>query len=153
MATTSDKSPVFLDTNILLRSNVVTAPLHREVRAMVESLWNGETEMWISRQVLREYLSSVTRPQVFMKPMSSDVATARIRLFEAQFHVADETTEVTKNLLTLLETISIGGKQIHDANIVATMQTYGIKRLCTLNIVDFTRFSDHITLLSVNAKE
>ena len=41
-----------------------------------------------------------------------------------------------------------GGKQIHDANIVATMLVYGIDTLLTLNVEDMKRFADRIKILS-----
>ncbi len=44
----------------------------------------------------------------------------------------------------------MGGKQIHDANIVATMQVYNISHLFTLNIADFMRFSSFITLIELD---
>jgi hypothetical protein len=36
---------------------------------------------------------------------------------------------------------------VHDANIVATMQVYGIRQLLTHNADDFTRFSAFITVV------
>jgi predicted nucleic acid-binding protein len=51
------------------------------------------------------------------------------------------------NLLTLCLAIPVGGKQIHDANIVATMQTYGIDKLLTHNTVDFARYQSLITVI------
>ena len=46
-----------------------------------------------------------------------------------------------------MEQVKIVGKQVHDANIVATMQAYQIPYLLTANIGDFNRFSTLITLL------
>jgi hypothetical protein len=46
---------------------------------------------------------------------------------------------------------AMGGKQIHDANIVASMLVHNIPTLMTLNTVDFTRFSDKIALLTPEA--
>jgi predicted nucleic acid-binding protein len=43
--------------------------------------------------------------------------------------------------------IPSGGKQVHDANIVATMLVYGIPKLLTHNTTDFARFSELITVL------
>jgi predicted nucleic acid-binding protein len=43
--------------------------------------------------------------------------------------------------------IPTGGKQIHDANIVATMLAHGIPRLLTHNVGDFRRFSTLIEIL------
>ena len=44
------------------------------------------------------------------------------------------------------------GKQVHDANIVATMLAHGIDMLLTLNVDDFKRFEDKITLISLEEK-
>ena len=55
-------------------------------------------------------------------------------------------------LADFLRTISLSGKQIHDANIVATMLTYNIPILLTTNnIADFKRFSHLITILPLDA--
>jgi predicted nucleic acid-binding protein len=65
----------------------------------------------------------------------------------SRFHVAEEGPAVTANLLTLLSSIPIAGKHVHDANVVATMQAHGIPRLLTHNTVDFARFARLITVL------
>ena len=54
---------------------------------------------------------------------------------------------VTTNLLNLLTTITINGKQVHDANIVATMQAHGIPKLLTHNTTDFARYASIITVV------
>ena len=51
------------------------------------------------------------------------------------------------DLLTLCLTIPLGGKQVHDANIVATMQAHGIGKLLTHNTVDFARYQHLITVI------
>ena len=43
----------------------------------------------------------------------------------------------------------IGGKKIHDANIVATMLAYGIPAILTHNTNDFERFGDIIIVESI----
>jgi predicted nucleic acid-binding protein len=53
---------------------------------------------------------------------------------------------VTDQLLQLLASYKLGGKQVHDANIVATMQAYGISALLTHNIKDFDRFREMIRI-------
>lgn len=151
MATTEDSvtQPTFLDTNLLLRSTVATAPQHDECRRALEHLWDNNADLWISHQVLREYMTNVTRPQTFMQPMDRNAVIERIRYFKTRFNVAEETHKVNEQLLKLVETIPIGGKQIHDANLAATMMVYNIPRLLTLNPVDFRRFSAYITVLTV----
>ncbi len=42
----------------------------------------------------------------------------------------------------------MGGKQVHDANIAATMLAHGITRLLTFNVADFQRFAGLIELIA-----
>jgi len=56
---------------------------------------------------------------------------------------------VTEHLLQLLTAHGIGGKRVHDANIVATMMAYGIPKLLTHNVADFERFGKQIALESI----
>lgn len=138
---------VFIDTNILLRANVTSAPFHQQALDTINLLWDEDTDLWISRQVLREYIATVTRPQSFMQPMKLEQVVERVEYFQTLFRVADESAKTTTQLLTLLQEYPSGGKQIHDANIVSTMLIYGIDTLLTLNIADFERFTGKIKLL------
>ncbi len=49
-------------------------------------------------------------------------------------------------LLELLAEHPNAGKQVHDANIVATMHAHGVRRLLTFNTNDFRRFAGIIDL-------
>jgi predicted nucleic acid-binding protein len=144
---------VFLDTNILLRANVEEAPFRIECLTAIKRLRATHAELWIIRRVLREFMAVLTRPQRFVDPPPVNVITERVRYFETHFWIADEGSLVTEKLITLLETIPLGGKQVHDANIVATMLVYGMGHLLTLNTADFTRFSTLISLLSLSTLE
>jgi len=145
--TTTDVDPTFVDTNILVYANVPAAPEHPTARERLRELDAAGVDLWISRQVLREYLARLTRPQTFTNPLSPTEATVDIRRFEAQFEIAEDGPAVTIHLLDLLNAVPIGGKQIHDANIVATMLAHGLKRLLTHNVSDFRRFSPWIDVI------
>lgn len=45
--------------------------------------------------------------------------------------------------------LDTAGKQVHDANVVATMLVHGVQTLVTMNVCDFSRFGDlvHVTTL------
>jgi predicted nucleic acid-binding protein len=113
---------VFCDTNIVLRFTIREMPEHTLMRAAVGRLLAGDAELWISRQVIREFCAVLTRPQTFAVPLSGAAVVAFARSLPTSFRIADETAEVTTALLALLDAIPCGGKQVHDANIVATMQ-------------------------------
>lgn len=145
--TTGAAEAVFLDTNVLVYANVASSPLHQRSLEAIQSYVGTGTTLWISRQVLREYLTTVTRPQVFSAPVTSREAVTRVRYFQSHFRIAEDGPEVTERLLALVEQIPMGGKQIHDANIVATMQVHGIGYLLTHNTADFARFAHLITVV------
>lgn len=142
----TNAEPLFIDTNILVYANAAGAPFHEQALRALQSAYQAGRPLWLSRQVLREFIATRTRPQTFAQPSSSAVVIDRVRYFEEHFQVADDTATVTQQLLKLLDTFQLGGKQIHDANIVATMKTYGIRCLLTHNTKDFQRFGELITV-------
>ncbi|WP_133510470.1 type II toxin-antitoxin system VapC family toxin [Candidatus Thiosymbion oneisti] len=142
----TDADPLFIDTNILIYANVVTAPLHDAAIKALCDAYQAKRPLWISRQVLREFIAARTRPQTFAQPSPPDVMTERVRYLEERFQIADDTAAVTEQLVKLIGDFKIGGKQIHDANIVATMQAYVIPCLLTHNSKDFERFREVIRI-------
>ncbi|MEH2331698.1 type II toxin-antitoxin system VapC family toxin [Nostoc sp.] len=139
--------PVFIDTNILVYASQIQSPFHQAAMETIQGFYDTGVELWISRQVLREYLATLTRPQQFANPLPIAIVIQDLRYFYNRFRVAEDNSQVTERLLTLMEEIPSGGKQVHDANIVATMLVYGIPQLLTHNTGDFARFSGLITVL------
>jgi predicted nucleic acid-binding protein len=144
---TTAASPVFVDTNVLVYSMVATAPLHAEARAALDGLRRAGAELWISRQVLREYMATVTRSHPWMAPASAAVVVADVARFQTDFRIAEDGPAVTTELLRLISTVTVQGKQIHDANIVATMLAHGVPNLLTQNVADFVRYAASINVL------
>ncbi|HVT68089.1 MAG TPA: hypothetical protein VHF26_10100 [Trebonia sp.] len=52
-------------------------------------------------------------------------------------------------LLGLLADVQCAGKQVHDANVVATMLVHGIGTVVTINLVDFARFEKYVDLVGL----
>jgi len=137
----------FLDTNILVRYDINDLPESPLIYQAITSLIDQQAVFWISPQVMREYCRTLTYP-TFPTPYTMPQAVARLRKLIIWINIADETRAVSLGLLTLLENVPIAGKQVHDANIVATMQSLDITQLITLNIDDFKRFVPRILLLA-----
>ena len=55
--------PVFIDTNVLIYATRRTASEHAAARTALARLEGEGRSLWISFQILREYLAVVTRPQ------------------------------------------------------------------------------------------
>jgi len=144
MATT-DAEPRCIDTNVLVYANQSGSAYHSEATALLGQTEAAGAPLWISGQVLREYLAAVTRPQGSVAALPISVALERVRFFAQRFWVVEDGSEVRARLLQLLATYRVGGKQVHDANIVATMLANGITRLLTFNVADFRRFAGLIT--------
>jgi predicted nucleic acid-binding protein len=56
---------------------------------------------------------------------------------------------VSERLLELLETVECAGKQVHDANVVATMLVHGIDTVVTRNVDDFVRFGHQVHVVGL----
>ena len=150
MATTGGE-PVFLDTNVLVYATQRQSPFHLSARAAIQRWEVTGAGLWLSRQVLREYLAALSRPQQFLRPVPMAVLTADVRSFARRFQVVEDGPQVSEQLLSLVEQFTVGGKQVHDANIVATMLVHGVRRLLTHNTGDFARYGELITILPVEA--
>jgi predicted nucleic acid-binding protein len=138
---------IFLDTNVLVYASIATAPLHNAALHAIDIHAQAGAEFWISRQIIREYLATLTREQTFTAPVPIARLIAEVTRFMSQFQVAEDGPEVTRNLLALVTQFPGGGKQIHDANIVATMQAYDVAQIMSHNVRDFRRFSPLITVV------
>ncbi len=143
---------MFFDTNVLVCARFEAAPGHRLARGnLTEAGVSGEP-LRISRQILREFLATVTRPQPWSPPVAMDVALRDVDVLEAQFEVLEDGPLVTGALKRLCREVPVGGKQIHDANIVATMLAYGERRLVTFNGADFRRYGVRIDLVDLTPR-
>lgn len=125
---------------------MATAPLHEAALKALRDAHQARRPLWISRQVLREFIAARTRPQTFAQPSTPEVVIERVRYPEERFAAADDTDAVTGQLVKLLGDFKIGGKQVHDANIVATMLACGIPCLLIHNVRDFERFAEVIRI-------
>ncbi len=88
---------------------------------------------------------TLTRPQVF-ENLPRTTVLEQVDQFVERFQVADDTAAVSEQLVKLMSDFKIGGKQVHDANIVATMLAYDIPCLLTHNVKDFQRFGEVIRI-------
>lgn len=140
---------MFLDTNVLVRARFEAAPSHHLARQRMQEAGESGEALRISRQVLREYLATVTRPQPWSPAIAMDIALTHIATLEASFVILEDGPKVTEMLTALCREVSVGGRQVHDANIAATMLAHGERRLLTFNARDFRRYGDRIELIGM----
>jgi len=73
----TDAEPLFIDTNVLIYANVAGAPFHEQALKVLTSAYQSKQPLWISRQVLREFIAARTRPQTFAQPSTPEVVIER----------------------------------------------------------------------------
>lgn len=127
---------VFLDTNILVYLSNEDSSFHPAILERFKEIASNH-ELWISRQVLREYAVVMTREGIVEKPLTPQEVVVDVKQWAGCLRVADETETVTDLLLETIEKYQIKGKRIHDANVAATMKAHSIKKLFTMNTEDF----------------
>ena len=74
-------------------------------------------------------------------------ALANVQAIRERTTLLAEDAKVANRLLGLLADVGAGGKQVHDANVVATMLAHGIAVIVTMNLDDFARFGQYVDLI------
>ena len=140
---------LFVDTNVLLTATDASRPQHRDAERLFSESGLRGLHLVASGQILREYLVVATRPpETNGLGLQVRDATANVSEFLRWVHLCDETEEVARRLRQLALTFGLHGKRLHDANVVATMATHGIRVLVTQNPRDFAPF-DEIDLMTI----
>lgn len=137
---------LFVDTNVLIFATNSASPWHLPASIILQEARRLGVELIVSPQVIREYLVAATRPGSNATLPLAAVLT-NVRTFQTDFQVVEDNALVSAKLADLVSQVTVGGKQIHDANVVATMQIHNINHLLTHNVADFTRFAHLITVL------
>ena len=137
----------FVDTNVLAYATATSAPFRDRARAALVRLAADE-QLSVSRQILREYVAVMTRPQTWGRALSLAEAMTDAAVFERRFTVLEDGQLVWDQLMDLSRLYSFGGRQVHDANVVATMLAHGERRLLTFNEADFRRFTPLIEVIT-----
>lgn len=139
---------VVLDTNILLAATDEGRSEHARALASLNEWPGAGVALYASGQILREYLCVATRPadENGLGLAQAD-ALANVQALSRRMRLLTENYKVMNRLHELLDTIECMGKQVHDANIVATMLVHGVDTLVTLNRDDFSRFGDQIAVV------
>ena len=138
---------MFIDTNVFVYARLPNAPQYEVASETLRRVEASGEPIRISRQILREYLAVVTRPQAWADPIPLSDALEHIRDMIASYEILEDGLDVTESLIDLCRDVPVGGRQIHDANIVATMLAHGERRLMTFNVGDFRRYVPRIELV------
>ncbi len=141
-----------IDTSVLVRLANPHERLHSQAVEAVRQLQQRHLMPYLTPQVVAEFWNVATRP-VEANGLGwsiEDVASCVFKLFETVYLLLD-TRQSFYVWLYLVRTRDVRGKQVHDARLVATMLTHGVRFLLTFNGDDFQRYADLITIIDANA--
>jgi predicted nucleic acid-binding protein len=147
-----DDKAVLVDTNVLLSATVPLRPFHRAALAVLNDWPNQGLSLAATSQVFREYLVVATRPaEVNGLGLDIEDALANVAAFSGRMRLLPEGEMSWNRLRSLAASYRCAGKQIHDANLVATALASGVKRLVTANPGDFARFSPELDIVDLSS--
>ena len=98
-----------VDTNVLVKARILEVPDHDIARASLERAFEEAESLCISRQVLREYLAVVTRPQTWPVAIGREDALDDVERLVAAFEVWEDGPVVTDRLVSLCREASVVG--------------------------------------------
>lgn len=131
-----------IDTTVLARlANAADVQHVIAARAVLELHRRGEV-LHLTPQVLIEFRNVATRP-VTVNGLGLSVADTEAHAvrFEARFPLLVETPDVYPAWKALVGALSVIGKQVHDARLVAICHVHGVENILTFNITHFTRMA------------
>ena len=142
---------IFLDTNILLTATTPSRKAHESALEVLGRWPEQGAKLCLSGQVKREYLVVATRPTAHNGlGLTLPQALDNIEAIMVRCRLLEETKAVAQRLKALALQTKTSGKQLHDANLVATALVHGVTVILTENAEDFERFSGLIEILSLN---
>lgn len=139
---------MFVDTNVLVFARNAASP-NRQVALAALTRGRQQDALRISRQVVREYLAVVTRPQAWASPLPMSKALTDASRLASAFEILEDGQTVADTLAAPCREVAVAGKQVRDANIVATMLAHGEQRLMTFNAKDFRRYGGRLELVAL----
>jgi predicted nucleic acid-binding protein len=129
-----------LDTNILLRLIQPNHP-HAQVAAMaLESLRGRNQTLCLTQQNLVEFWAVITRPiNANGLGYTTGQAADELESLKQLFVLLPE-LPLQEHWEQLVDDYKVGGKNVHDARLVAAMLVHGVENILTFNVQDFARF-------------
>src|SRR6476619_1125330 len=97
--TIGDAGPCFIDTNVLVYASVPQAPLYQWAVLALRALMAAQAPLWIRRQIIREFLATMSRPETFGGPVAPAMLVTQAQAFEQRYVVAEDSPAVIRLLL------------------------------------------------------
>jgi predicted nucleic acid-binding protein len=132
-----------VDTNILLRMTRRADPEHEIVDRALARLAKEASVLCFAQQNIAELWNVMTRPTTRNGlGLTTAEAESEVRAIELVMRLLPETEGAYREWRRIVLEHSVRGVQVHDARLVAVMHVHNVRHVLTLNVADFSRFSD-----------
>ena len=131
-----------LDTNILIRLTNADDQQHKVTFHAIQTLQAQGDLLTITPQVLVEFRAVATRP-IAANGLGRSVqeTEAKATAYATIFPLLEETPAIFPAWKSIVGTLGVMGKQVHDARLVAVCHAHGVTHLLTFNGAHFTRLA------------
>jgi predicted nucleic acid-binding protein len=136
-----------VDTNVLLRATRRFDPEHAVVESALAKLALDGTKLQFTHQNIAELWNAMTRP-IARNGFGLTIAEAEreVRVIEAGMSLLPDNEAIYDEWKKLVTQYGVSGVQVYDARLVAAMKAHGVQHILTLNVADFSRYSEVIVL-------
>lgn len=129
------------DTNLLLRLADPASPQHAVAAQALARLFSQKDEVYLTAQNFIEFWAVATRPvDANGLGWTRERTLQEVTDLRGRFPLLLESPSVFSQWLELVRVLSISGKRVHDARLVAVMKAHQVEHLLTFNAADFNAF-------------
>lgn len=131
-------SSVIIDTNILLYLYLDNEEAKKAAMAKIKWLRSNSHELFISEQIIREFIVALTNIQKITKKVDFNKLKEDLQFILHNFSIVWPSFASVIILEELVMKYTMLGKKIHDANIIAAAKDNNISKILTNNSSDFS---------------
>lgn len=137
-----EEDSTLVDSNLLLRFVEMAHPMHSTAANAIRALRRRGEAVHACPQNFTEFWAVATRPLTANGlGMTTAQAESELTRVEFLFPILPDSPAIYPAWRRLVIGAGVSGKPTHDARILAFAQVYGITRLLTFNVRDFTRYA------------
>ena len=142
---------VMLDTNVMLAATDEGRAEHCDAVTILNEWAAGDTTLCTSGQILPEYLADTTLPTEHngLGLKSADAVSNVRAIRERTAFLVEDARVADPPAGTCWADVECSGKQVHEANVIATMLVHGVGTVVTMNLADFARFERYLSLVEL----
>lgn len=133
---------ILLDTSVLIRLANRNDSQYTVAASAILALHKRNEVLHVAPQNLIEFRNVATRPVTLNGlGLSLPEAEAQAADFEKAFPLLEETPAIFPCWKSIVQSLGIFGKQVHDARLVAICHAHQVGQLLTFNVVHFQRMA------------